>query len=198
MALMSMRHAVKVRGGGAVAVVAVLALTLAGCGGDKEPTGTQSSTASKPAAGAPQGSAPAGNQSSTAPAVVIATASGEEGVILEVTEAKRDGGGFLTVSGQLKNTGAKDFTHTTAWRGNELTGSGESVAGATLVDKAGKKRYYVLRDTEGRCLCTTGVNSIGAGKSLPFFVQFPAPPASTAEVEFSLPTFATATVKLSG
>lgn len=102
------------------------------------------------------------------------------------------------MSGQLKNTGDKDFNHTTAWRGNELTGSGESVAGATLVDKAGKKRYYVLRDTEGRCLCTTGVNSIGAGKSLPFFVQFPAPPPNAAEVEFNLPTFATATIKLSG
>ncbi|KMO99101.1 hypothetical protein [Streptomyces roseus] len=194
---MSMRHKVQVRGGAAVAVAAVLALTLAGCGGsDDKPSGAQSSSAPKPAGGVSQQPS-AGNQSSAPPAV-IATAAGEDGVVLEVNEAKRDGGGFLTVSGQLKNTSDKDFSHTTAWRGNELTSSGESVAGATLVDKAGKKRYYVLRDTEGRCLCTTGVNSIGAGKSMPFFVQFPAPPTNTAEVEFNLPTFATATIKISG
>lgn len=192
-----MRHALQVRGGAAVAVAAVLALTLAGCGGnDDKATSAQSASAPKPSGGGSQ--EPSTGKQSSAPPAVIATATGEDGVVLEVNEAKRDGGGFLTVSGQLKNTGANDFNHTTAWRGNELTGSGESVAGATLVDKAGKKRYYVLRDTEGRCLCTTGVNSIGAGKALPFFVQFPAPPANTSEVEFNLPTFATATVKISG
>ncbi|MET9882336.1 hypothetical protein ABZZ20_04100 [Streptomyces sp. NPDC006430] len=194
---MSMRHTVKVRGGAGVAVAAVLALTLAGCGGIQDkPKDAQGSSDPKPSAGSPQES-PAGKQNA-APQSVIASVGGEEGILLEVTEAKRDGGGFLTVSGQLKNTGSKDFNHTTAWRGNELTSSGESVAGATLVDRVGKKRYYVLRDTDGRCLCTTGVNSIGAGKELPFFVQFPAPPATTSEVEFSLPTFATATIKISG
>ncbi|MFF3427198.1 hypothetical protein [Streptomyces sp. NPDC002602] len=195
---MSMRHAVKVRGGAAVAVAAVLAFALAGCGGDDGKSGEaqSSSVPKKPGAATPEPSR--SGKSSSAPLEVIATASGEDGVVLEINEAKRDAGGFLTVSGQIKNSGSKDFTHTTAWRGNELTGSGESVAGATLVDKAGKKRYYVLRDTEGRCLCTTGVNSIGAGKALPIFMQFPVPPATTTEVDFSLPTFATATVKISG
>ncbi|WP_448699800.1 pilus assembly protein TadG-related protein [Streptomyces avidinii] len=87
---------------------------------------------------------------------------------------------------------------TAPWRGNELNSSGVSVAGVTLVDKVGKKRYYVLRDTDGRCLCTTGLNIIEAGQTMPFFAQFPAPPTSTVEVDLSLPTFATATVKLSG
>ncbi|WP_406366339.1 hypothetical protein [Streptomyces sp. NBC_01546] len=117
---------------------------------------------------------------------------------LVINSAARDAGGFLTVSGQLKNNGSQPFVGTSAWRGNELTSSGESVAGATLVDKAGKKRYYVLRDTDGRCLCTTGISSVAAGQTVPIFVQFPAPPANTAEVEFSLPTFATATIKISG
>ncbi|WP_324610636.1 hypothetical protein [Streptomyces sp. IGB124] len=119
-------------------------------------------------------------------------------MVLTVNSATRDAGGFLTVNGQLKNNGKESFVGTAAWRGNELTQSGESVAGATLVDKAGKKRYYVLRDTDGRCLCTTGISSVAAGQTVPIFVQFPAPPANTAEVEFSLPTFATAVVKISG
>ncbi|MEU7600432.1 hypothetical protein [Streptomyces sp. NPDC041003] len=119
-------------------------------------------------------------------------------MVLTINSATRDAGGFLTVNGQLKNNGKESFVGTAAWRGNELTQSGESVAGATLVDKAAKKRYYVLRDTDGRCLCTTGISSVGAGQTVPIFIQFPAPPANTTEVEFSLPTFATAVVKVSG
>ncbi|MFE6909816.1 hypothetical protein [Streptomyces erythrochromogenes] len=193
---MSIRHMVKVRGGAAVAVAAALALTLAGCGAGDDGKAKQS------AGQQPQGAAsqaPAPNQSQgSAPTQVIATMEGANGMVLTVNSATRDAGGFLTVNGQLKNNGKEPFVGTAAWRGNELTQSGESVAGATLVDKAGKKRYYVLRDTDGRCLCTTGISSVAAGQTVPIFVQFPAPPANTAEVEFSLPTFATAVVKISG
>ncbi|MEU9146160.1 hypothetical protein [Streptomyces sp. NPDC048349] len=119
-------------------------------------------------------------------------------MVLTIHSAAREAGGFLTVNGSLKNTGTAAFVNTTAWRGNELTSSGTSVAGVTLIDKAGKKRYYVLRDTDGRCLCTTGVSTIEAGQSVAFFAQFPAPPATTTEVDFTLPTFATATLKISG
>ncbi|GLV95634.1 hypothetical protein Slala04_70870 [Streptomyces lavendulae subsp. lavendulae] len=196
---MSIRHTVKVRGGAAVAVAAALALTLAGCGGgdDGKAKPPQKSSDSQSQGTASQ--APAPNQSqSSVPTQVIATMEGANGMVLTVNSATRDAGGFLTVNGQLKNNGKEPFVGTAAWRGNELTQSGESVAGATLVDKAGKKRYYVLRDTDGRCLCTTGISSVAAGQTVPIFVQFPAPPANTAEVEFSLPTFATVVVKISG
>ncbi|MEU9256274.1 hypothetical protein AB0D66_31195 [Streptomyces sp. NPDC048270] len=129
---------------------------------------------------------------------MLATVNGESGIVMVINSVARDAGGFVTVNGQIKNSGDKDFNGTAAWRGNELTGGGESVAGATLVDRVGKKRYYVLRDTEGRCLCTTGVSLVKAGGSIPFFAQFPAPPADKSEVDFTLPTFATATIKISG
>ncbi|MGP3688178.1 hypothetical protein ACTVZO_26370 [Streptomyces sp. IBSNAI002] len=194
---MSMRHVVKVQGGAAVAVSAVLALTLAGCGGgdDSKPKTETKPQSSQSQPGGTQNSAPAPTPTSTQ---VIATVTGEGGMVLTINSAARDAGGFLTVSGQLKNTGTAPFVNTAPWRGNELNASGVSVAGVTLVDKAGKKRYYVLRDTEGRCLCTTGLAIIEAGQTVPFFAQFPAPPTGTTEVEFNLPTFATATVKISG
>lgn len=196
---MSMRQTVKVRGGAAVVVAAVLALALAGCGGsggDKTKDPEKSSPPQSQGAGT-QAPAPSKGQSSE-PTEVMATLAGQAGMTLAINSVRRDPGGFLTVSGQIKNTGSQSFTRTSDWRGIELKGSGESVAGATLVDKVGKKRYYVLRDTESRCLCTTGISSVDAGQIVPFFAQFPAPPASTSEVEFSLPTFATATVKISG
>ncbi|MGW5342372.1 hypothetical protein [Streptomyces sp. NPDC004050] len=166
--------------------------------GDDKPK----SAASQNASGQSQGNAsppPAASGSQTPkPTETLAAVNGEAGVVLAINSAVRESGGFLTVSGQIKNNGTAAFVGTTPWRGNELTASGTSVAGATLVDKVGKKRYYVLRDTEGRCLCSTGIARIGAGESVPFFIQFPAPPATTTEVDFALPTFATATIKISG
>ncbi|MEU4355550.1 hypothetical protein [Streptomyces virginiae] len=197
---MSMRRMVNVRGGVAVAGAAAMVLTLAGCGGngeDNKPKGERKPSAPQSQGSGAQNPAPSASQGSE-PTAVIATVNGASGMTLVIHSLQRDPGGFLTINGQIKNTGSQSFTGTSAWRGIELKGSGESVAGATLVDKAGKKRYYVLRDTEARCLCTTGISSVDPGQVVPFFAQFPAPPTSTTEVEFSLPTFATATVKISG
>lgn len=159
---MSMRRRVKVRGGVAVAGAAVMALTLVGCGGDgdkpKEPQKSATPQAQGSGAASP---APGASQNSPEPTEVIATLNGEAGMALLINSVRRDPGGFLTVTGQIKNTGSQSYKDTVAWRGIELKGTGESVAGATLVDKVGKKRYYVLRDTESRCLCTTGVSSVG-------------------------------------
>ena len=197
---MSVRHGVKARRGAAAVAMVVLALTLAGCGGDD---GKQSKPDGRPSASqAVQGGESNKPTVPTSPSPqateILATSNGDPGIVLTVNSAARDAGGFVTVSGQIKNTGTGVFTKVTAWRGDERDASGTSVAGATLVDKAGKKRYYVLRDTESRCLCTTGITRIDPGASIPFFAQFPAPPAATAEVDFTIPTFATATLKISG
>lgn len=195
---MSTRHSAKVRGGAAAVAAVVLAITMAGCGGgDEKPKASQDPSSVKSQGDTPKPQAQ-GGEPKPAPTEVLASVNGEGGMNLIVNSAVRDAGGFLTISGQLKNTSSQPFTSTAAWRGNELKASGASVAGVTLVDKAGKKRYYVLRDTDGRCLCTTGLTVINAGQSVPFFAQFPTPPASATEVDFNLPTFATATVKLSG
>ncbi|MFG2710225.1 hypothetical protein ACGFX2_06620 [Streptomyces goshikiensis] len=195
---MGIRQKVKVRGGAAVAVAAVLSLTLAGCGGGEgKPKEAQKSAPSQPRGSGAQTPAPTGGGSSE-PLEVIATSAGPAGIVLTLNSAVRDQGGFFTVSGQIKNGGSEAFVQTAAWRGDEKSASATSVAGATLTDKAGKKRYYVLRDTEGRCLCTIGLTRIAAGETIPFFAQFPAPPAGTTEVDFNLPTFATATIKVSG
>lgn len=130
----------------------------------------------------------------------LAEARGTGGLVLVINQVKRDSGGFLTVQGEVTNEGDQARI-TTAWSGSEVNivnKNPNSVAGATLVDKVGKKRYYVLRDTDSRCLCTTAISSLAPGKTAPFFIQFPAPPQGTTEVDFSLPTFATTSLKISG
>lgn len=195
---MGIRQKVKVRGGAAVAVAAVLALALAGCGGGgekaKEPTKSETPQSQE---SSPQQPVPTVSKGS-GPLEAIATAQGPSSLVLEVHSAVRDQDGYVTVSGQIKNAGSERFTSLGALRGEEKTASHGSVAGASLVDAAGKKRYLVLRDTEGRCACTTGLEFIRGGESVAFFAQFPAPPATTTEVVFGLPTFAAATIKISG
>ena len=192
---MSMRLTTKARRG-MVVLTAVVGLTLglAGCGGggddDKPDT---SASASKGGGSDPS----AQDEQADTP---LAELKGSDGLLLQITSAQRDAGGFVTVNGNLKNDGDKSTVVPAALSGNEteIVRNGRSLGGATLVDSKGKKRYYVLRDTDGRPLTTTGFSSLKAGESLSVFMQFPAPPSDTTEVTFQLPTFASATIQISG
>ncbi|GAB2443551.1 hypothetical protein [Streptomyces incanus] len=190
---MSIRFATKARRGMAAAGIAAgLAIGVAGCSGggdDKKPETSASATTEKES----DPSAQQGTDES------LAELKGEGGLILVVTSAARDAGGFVTVSGEIKNDGAEGARIPIQTRGNEteIMKHGVSLGGATLVDPASKKRYYVLRDTDGRPLTTTGMPRIKPGASIPVFMQFPAPPTETAEVTFQLPTFASASIEIS-
>ncbi|MFB7332046.1 hypothetical protein ACFC00_10380 [Streptomyces adustus] len=192
---MSIRFTAKARSGVvALTVVSGLALGVAGCGGggdDKKPEASASVSkgdGSKPSTQEGQSDAP------------LAELKGPEGLDLKITSAARDSGGFVTVNADLKNDGSKVAILSSQLTGNEteIMKNGQSFGGATLVDSKGKKRYYVLRDTDGRPLTTAGVQSVKPGESVPIFMQFPAPPADTTEVSFQLPTFPSATIQISG
>ncbi|WP_369172078.1 hypothetical protein AB5J49_30540 [Streptomyces sp. R28] len=193
---MSIRFTAKGRRGMvAWALAAGLAVGVSGCGGgggdDKKPETSASASdrgGSRPSTQEGQSDAP------------LAELKGADGLFLQITSAERDSGGFLTVNGTLKNDGDKSATVPSQVRGDEteIVRHGRSLGGAALVDSKSKKRYYVLRDTDGRPLTTTGFSILKAGESLSVFMQFPAPPADTTEVDFQLPTFASAPITISG
>ncbi|MEU0202650.1 MULTISPECIES: hypothetical protein [unclassified Streptomyces] len=193
---MSIRFTTKARRGVAtVTLAAGLALGVAGCGGggddDKKPEASASASkdgGSDPSAQERQEKEP------------LAELKGPDGLLLQLTSAERDSGGFVTVNGSMKNDGGKTINVPAQLGGNEteIIRNGRSLGGATLVDSKGKKRYYVLRDTDGRPLTTTSFPALKSGEMLPVFMQFPAPPTSTTEVTFQLPMFPTATIKISG
>ncbi|CAM5458789.1 Secreted protein OS=Streptomyces tendae OX=1932 GN=F3L20_04770 PE=4 SV=1 [Streptomyces tendae] len=178
----------------AVTVAAGLALTAVGCSGSEGGDGKASTSAS---ASKGTGSDPSVQEGADES---LAEVKGEDGLILKLTSATRDAGGFVTVSGELKNDGDKParVSVRTAGDETEIIRHGSSLGGATLVDPAKKKRYYVLRDTDGRPLTTTNMPRIKAGASIPVFMQFPAPAVDTTKVTFQLPTFASATISISG
>lgn len=198
---MSSRHTTAVRRGTAgAALAALITLAVAGCGGGgdggdkgegKKQLTVDSRTGKKPASSTPAGPEPR-------PSATIGEIKGTDGVVVTLTSAVRDKGGFVTVSGVLANRGEKPFTSLT-WRSKETEmKSQSSVSGASLVDEAGKKRYLVLRDTDGECLCTTGLVGIRPGESRAVFAQFPAPPAEVTDVSFQLPTMPAVHIKISG
>jgi hypothetical protein len=130
----------------------------------------------------------------------LAELQGPDGLTLTITSADRDPAGHLTIRSDLTNGRAEATVVPAALRGNDLKvlRTGPSLAGATVVDFARDKRYYVLRDTDGHPLTTTGLSTLKPRESARVFMQFPAPPASTATVGFHLPLFDTADIKISG
>ncbi|MEU3221591.1 hypothetical protein ABZ695_00350 [Streptomyces sp. NPDC006976] len=188
------------RAGATALLVATLAFSAVACGGDDD-GGAQGKGASNSAAapGAEKEKSKSGG-AATETTTVLATAKGDGGVELVINSATRDSGGFLTVSGQIKNTGSEDYTTPIQWSGEEeaVASTDRSFAGMTLVDSKAKKRYYVLRDTDNRPLTTSGFDpSIEAGAALTFFAQFPAPDLSTNEVGLQFPGFANTTIAIS-
>ncbi|MFE2162238.1 hypothetical protein ACFW9M_31065 [Streptomyces lydicus] len=192
---MSIRRTTKAaRGAVAMASAVGLALVVAGCGGGSDGGGQTDgknppSRSATPKDGGP--GTPAADSSK-----VIGEMRGPDGVVVTLNSVVRDSGGFVTVSGTVANHGSRAF-NAIDWRSNETElRSRSSISGATLVDKAGKKRYLVLRDTNGECLCTTGLSGLMPGASRPIFAQFPAPPAKVTEVDFQLPTMPPASVQI--
>ncbi|MFH8660049.1 hypothetical protein ACIGPN_10570 [Streptomyces afghaniensis] len=191
---MSIRFTTTARRGMIAAAVAVsLALGVAGCSSGDDKSGDAPASASKDS-----GSKPSAQEGQSEEP--LAELKGPDGLLLKITSAERDSGGFLTVNAELKNDGSKSTVVSSRLTGNEteVMRNGQSFGGATLVDSKEKKRYYVLRDTEGRPLTTSGLTTIKAGDTISVFMQFPAPPESTTEVSFQLPTFASGTIKISG
>ncbi|MEU5824058.1 hypothetical protein ABZ798_23465 [Streptomyces sp. NPDC047803] len=197
---MNFQHVRKVRRAGAVALLASsLVFSVAACGGDDK--GSDKASAASSDTGKNRGADDTAGDTLPDRSKTLATLKNDEGIDMVVYSAKRDSGGFLTVSGDFKNPGGESFTTPVVWSGEEeaVAGTGPSLAAMTLVDSVGKKRYYVLRDTDNRPLTTSNyASSIEPGKSLNFFAQFPAPPNTTTKVDLQFPGFPNATIEISG
>lgn len=58
-----------------------------------------------------------------------------------------------------------------------------------LLDMEGQQRYLTARDSEGQCVCSTGINANGLleGASIEIYAVYAAPPASVETVDLVLP-----------
>jgi hypothetical protein len=180
-----------------VTIAGGLLLTATGCGGGDDDTSRHNTSSSAPAEQDDNDGRHEPREPQ--PGTVLAEVEGQNGLTLAITSAIRDGGGFVTVEGTVtNNTGAVWVA--ADWRSEEteLAKNGGSVSGAGLIDQRGKKKYLVLRDTAGRCLCTrfTG-GGVRDGATSQWFAQFPAPPEGTDKVDFQVGSMPPASIDLS-
>ncbi|MGW0827444.1 hypothetical protein [Streptomyces sp. NPDC002845] len=180
----------------AVTIASGLVFMVAGCGGGGDDDKTSNAGSSSAPA---DNSGDDGKQESEAPAAETVLAEVKAGgLTLMVTSATRDEGDFVTVEGTVTNGTGQPWVGAD-WRGDEseLIKNGGSIAGASLIDQTGKKKYLVLRDTEGRCLCTRFTGGVQTGATTEWFAQFPAPPEGTTEVDFQVGSMPPASIELS-
>lgn len=183
----------------AAAITTGLVLSVAGCGGgeggdDAKKGDDKNATASDDGGGGD--SPPSGGGSDNK--ILAQVKGGTNGSItLTINSAVRSEGGFLTVSGKVRNDG-KSLAVVPGWQSDEteLAENGLSMAGAKITDQKSKKRYLILRDTEGRCLCTRFQGGFPQGEAKEWFAQFPAPPATTTKVTFEVADLPPATIEI--
>jgi len=162
-------------------------LVLIACQKD-QPLPQHEAPASAPAADSTPATTEAPAQTTTMPADPVsapaaaaggvATSEGEKpGFTLTVTELKRASGGTVTLKFTIANGGTESMSF-----GNDMvdpSNSGvdyNSIGGVHLIDPVNKKKFFVVRDSDNRCLCSRDLGSIAPGKALNLWAKFPAPP----------------------
>ncbi|HET7710842.1 MAG TPA: hypothetical protein VFL80_02835 [Thermoanaerobaculia bacterium] len=174
----------------------VIAISTLACA-KKEPAEPAASvSATQPAPAAPAGdptpvnTPPAASPAPAAAPAGIATADAETpGVTAVVTELKRTSGGALSLKFTIVNASDKEHDFGYNYGESSRTGDYGSIGGVHLIDEAGKKKYFVIRDSEGNCVCSRGLKGLPQGKSANLWARFPAPPEDVQKISIVIPHF---------
>lgn len=126
-------------------------------------------------------------QTPSAPeAAVYQTRGSMDGIVYTVKRLKRNGNGTLTLSLNIQGTQGKPVrTEAIGFNGYR------PYRDFKLLDMVNKKRYSMLTDTSGNCLCSEltneDLNDLASGKSKDINIKFPLPPADLANITVELP-----------
>ncbi len=149
---------------------------------------TQAAQATPQKASAP--ATPGGGTS--APSVVaIATADGEKaGTRVDITELKRSSDNTLTLKFVMVNDSDNrlGFGYDFGDKENQIKDFA-SIGGVNLVDGAGKKKYFVVRDTENNCVCSRDLKDMPPHGRTNLWAKFPAPPDDVQKISIVIPHF---------
>jgi len=176
----------------------VLTLGAWGCGKKEQAAAPAAPVASAPqpaVSALPPASAPAPTAApAAAPAApvtaAIASADGEQpGRRVEVTELKRVSGGTVSLRFTMVNDADEIAFHDAYGEAGHSKDFG-SIGGVALVDPVGKKKYLVVRDTDGACVCSRDIPNMAKASRLNLWAKLPAPPEDVRKISVSIPHFA--------
>ncbi|HZP20277.1 MAG TPA: hypothetical protein VFB16_08710 [Bauldia sp.] len=123
----------------------------------------------------------------TARAGAIAEST-EPGFRAEAIDLKRDGSGGVTLTLRIYNDTDKEADLACEMRANGNEGC-KQVSGIYLIDGANKKRHLVMRDSDGKCICTDTLTKVPAKGSVTVWAKFPEPPAEVKMMTAIAPLF---------
>ena len=122
--------------------------------------------------------------------VGIATADGEQsGITLSVQELKRTSGDTVSLKFSITNASSESLGYGYNFGEKDRTPDFTSIGGAVLIDEANKKKYFVVRDSEGQCVCSRGLKDQKAGETRNLWARFPAPPEDVQKISVVIPHF---------
>ena len=122
---------------------------------------------------------------------VIATAEGTiPGTRVDVTELKRSSGGTVTLRFALVNESdrAINVSDVGELLDMNVSFSVYPVGGVHLIDPVGRKKYFVARDAENKCVCS-GFEGLAKGGRANHWAKFPAPPDDVEKISIVIPVF---------
>jgi len=161
------------------------------------PAATPAPVAAPAAAPAAPAAAPADATKSAQPAPApaskpaLATSDGQQqGTRLEITELKRVSGGTVMLRFTLINDGDERLNAGYRFVQKD-TGDYGNVSGAHLIDAVGKKKYFVVRDTQNACDCSKAPD-VAPKSRANLWARFPAPPDSVEKITVVVPDFSPA------
>ena len=116
----------------------------------------------------------------------IAATDGEmPGANIKVQELKA-ASGAMTLKIVLENNSDKAVSLYELMTSSE----GYSVDGIYLLDVTGKKKYLVVRDADGHCLCSRAItHEMAPNSSAAYWAKFPLPPDSVQKIGIVVPHF---------
>jgi hypothetical protein len=122
-------------------------------------------------------------------AAPVATADGEvPGVSLQIQDF-RVSNGTVMLKFTIANDAAKVFSVYSLADTGVAKADGNAVSGIYLVDVANKKKYFVVVDSDGHCICTRDAADIPSKASANLWAKFPAPPDSVKKLGVVVPHF---------
>jgi hypothetical protein len=122
-------------------------------------------------------------------AAPVATTEGEvSGISLQIEELKV-GNGTVMMKFTISNDAAAAFPTYTLRDRDVAKSDPNAVSGIYLVDVANKKKYFVVVDTDGHCVCSRDAADIPSKASANLWAKFPAPPDSVKKIGVVVPHF---------
>jgi hypothetical protein len=171
------------------AAVFLFSAAIAGCGSKEGPAPSQSPA---PASQAAPVSAPTSSPAPTAAPVsagasLAATDGDIPGIRVAINDLKRSSSS-VTLKFTIYNDGDKEFDIYNKFGENPYKGY-RNFSGAHLVDTASKKKYFVLSDSDGNCVCSDDVHEIAPKSSVALWVKFPSIPDDVQKITVQIPHF---------